>query len=174
MALRKWIIGLTSLLCWYTPHSFANNFNYNFLEVRAAASPQSLGAEFSTYILENFHVVGRIDKQSNDAFDLAGGVGFNGPFGEFMDLYGQMLIHYTQEEADSSKDEGAMLELNVGSRVWLSENIEVHGKLGSISDHGLIEAGVRFHSTQQLSIGVEIRNNGLWGPQTTLDVRFEF
>jgi hypothetical protein len=173
MTRRIWNIVVSGMLCCYASSSFANNFNYNFFEFRAASSPQSLGAEFSTYIIDNFHVVGRIDKRFNEAYDIAGGVGFNGPVGSFLDINGQILLHYTQAYQDEH-DDGALLELNIGARLWVTPALEIGGKLGNIDDHGLVEAGVRFHSTDQLSFGAQIRNNGLWGPQTTLGVRFEF
>jgi hypothetical protein len=173
MTRRVWEIALSTIVWCYASSSLANNFNYNFFEFRAANSPQSLGAEFSTYTLENFHLVGRLDKRFNEAYDLAGGVGFNGPIGTFVDITGQVLVHHTKAYKDEH-DDGALLELNIGTRVWITPMLELNGKLGNIDDHSIVEAGVRFHSTDQLTFGAQIRNNGLWGPQTTLGVRFEF
>ncbi|MHA2938720.1 hypothetical protein ACXJY6_10575 [Vibrio sp. RC27] len=173
MTCRAWNIAFSGMLCLFSSTAFANNFNYNFFEFRASSGPQSIGAEFTTYIQENFHTVGRLDKRFNEAFDLAGGVGFNGPAGPFVDVNGQLLVHYTKANKNDH-DDGMMLELNVGARAWLTQTLEIHGKLGQINEGGLIEGGVRFHSTSQLTFGAQIRNNGLWGPQTTLGVRFEF
>jgi len=173
MACRAWNIALAGMVCCFSSTTLANNFNYNFFEVRASGGPQSLGVEFSTYLLENFHTVGRLDKRANKAFDLAGGVGFNGPAGPFLDINGQMLVHYAKAD-DDEHDDGGLLEINLGARLWLSQALEVHGKIGTISEHGLVEAGLRFHSTDQLTFGGQIRNNGLWGSQATLGVRLEF
>ena len=54
---------------------------------------------------------------------MAGGIGFNGPINQFMDVYGQMLLHhvnYTKEEGDDSE---FIYELNVGGRVWLTNQL---------------------------------------------------
>jgi hypothetical protein len=67
-----------------------------------------------------------------------------------------------------------LLELNIGARMWIGETMEFHVKIGNVEDNGMVEGGVRFHSTDQLTVGAKIRNNGIWGPQTTIDVRFEF
>ncbi len=174
---RTLISCLSGLLICYAPQTLANNFNYNFFEFRAATSPSSLGVEFSSYAMENLHMVARVDKQFNDAFDLAGGAGFNGPFGDFLDMNGEILLHYAEPEQNqiyNSSKEGVLLELNIGARMWVGETMEVHVKIGNVEENGMAEAGVRFHSSSPLSVGVNVRNNGLWGPQTAIDVRFEF
>lgn len=177
MLRRTLITCITGLFLSYAPQALANNFNYNFAEFRSATSPSSLGFEFSTYTMENLHIVGRVDKQFNDAIDLAGGAGFNGPFGDFLDLNGEILLHYAEPEnsrnTDSSK-EGMLLELNIGARMWISETMELHVKVGNVEENSMAQAGFRFHSSSPLSVGANIRNNGLWGAQTAIDVRFEF
>jgi hypothetical protein len=58
------------------------------------------------------------------------------------------------------------------------ENIEVHGRVGQLISNddtaSIIGIGARFHSTQQLSIGADIRNNGIYGHQILMSVRFHF
>ena len=50
--------GLLSLIgfAFAAPNTaMANNFSYNFLEVRTAISPESFGGEFSTNFTDNSH-----------------------------------------------------------------------------------------------------------------------
>jgi hypothetical protein len=67
-----------------------------------------------------------------------------------------------------------MLELNVGTRVWLTENLEGHLRIGRNEDNSIFIAGIRFHSTQQMALTAEVRNAGIWGPQIGMGVRFHF
>ncbi len=176
MSRRIIITCLSGLLGFYAPQTLANSFNYSFFEFRSAANPSSLGIEMNMPLMPNLHVVGRADKQFGNAFDIAGGAGFNGPYSDFMDLNGQILLHYADGDTgvDGYDNSGVLLELNIGTRVWLSETMELHGKIGSVEDKAVVEAGLRFHSTNQLTVGAKLRNNGIWGPQTSIEVRFEF
>ncbi|MGL4827967.1 MAG: hypothetical protein ACRCXG_01555, partial [Vibrio sp.] len=66
------------------------------------------------------------------------------------------------------------LEFNLGGRVWLTNQVEGHGRIGRLGNHSVFMAGVRFHSTEQLSLSAETRNAGVWGPQIGMSVRFQF
>jgi hypothetical protein len=169
--------GLLSLIgfAFAAPNTaMANNFSYNFLEVRTAISPESFGGEFSTHFTDNSHFILRADTRFDEDWDMAGGIGFNGPINQFMDIYGQMLLHhvnYTKEEGDDSE---FIYELNIGGRVWLTNQLEVHAKIGRADESGVFIGGVRFHSTDQLSLSAEARNAGIWGPQIAMGVRFNY
>jgi hypothetical protein len=156
----------------------ANNFNYNMFEVRMGSSPGTFGAEFNTYFTENTHIVARFDSEFSGDWDLAGGIGFNGPMGQFADIYGQMLLHNVKSDSSDTIGDEWKTEINIGSRIWLMENIEVHGRVGQLISNddtaSIIGIGARFHSTQQLSIGADIRNNGIYGHQILMSVRFHF
>lgn len=152
----------------------ANNFNYNSFEFRTAINPEMTGVEFSTFLTENTHIIARVDSQLSSDYDLAAGFGFNGPISQFADVYGQFLLHriaYTDEAGGENKTQG---ELNLGLRMWLTDQVEATGRIGRNDDNSVFHAGVRFHSTQQLSLSAETRNNGLYGPQITMSVRFQF
>lgn len=174
-ALKTAMLGVCTLL---PIAASANNFNYNMFEVRMGSSPGTFGAEFNTYFTENTHIVARFDSEFSGDWDLAGGIGFNGPMGQFADIYGQMLLHNVKSDSSDTIGDEWKTEINIGSRIWLMENIEVHGRVGQLISNdetaSIIGIGARFHSTQQLSIGADIRNNGIYGHQILMSVRFHF
>ncbi|EMQ2876996.1 hypothetical protein V9N52_002278 [Vibrio navarrensis] len=174
-ALKTAMLGVCTLL---PIAASANNFNYNMFEVRMGSSPGTFGAEFNTYFTENTHIVARFDSEFSGDWDLAGGIGFNGPMGQFADIYGQMLLHNVKTDSSDTIGDEWKTEINIGSRIWLMENIEVHGRVGQLISNddtaSIIGIGARFHSTQQLSIGADIRNNGIYGHQILMSVRFHF
>ncbi|MBE4607801.1 hypothetical protein [Vibrio navarrensis] len=174
-ALKTAMLGVCTLL---PVAASANNFNYNMFEVRMGSSPGTFGAEFNTYFTENTHIVARFDSEFSGDWDLAGGIGFNGPMGQFADIYGQMLLHNVKSDSSGTIGDEWKTEINIGSRIWLMENIEVHGRVGQLISNddtaSIIGIGARFHSTQQLSIGADIRNNGIYGHQILMSVRFHF
>tara|TARA_Y100001956_G_scaffold55839_1_gene54825 strand:- start:2049 stop:2516 length:468 start_codon:yes stop_codon:yes gene_type:complete len=151
----------------------ANNFNYTYGELRTSIGPESTGVEVSTFLTENSHLVARIDSQFDGDYDVAGGIGFNGPVSQFADIYGQLLLHYVDFPDDSSRDNRTQTEMNIGTRIWLTDQIEATARVGRNKDASVFHAGVRFHSTEQLSLSAETRNNGLYGPQITMSVRFQ-
>ncbi|MGF1744357.1 hypothetical protein [Vibrio minamisatsumaniensis] len=165
------LLGLAAL-CSFS--ASANNFNYNTFEMRMGASPTTFGGEFTTLFTQNAHFIGRIDSGFEDDWDAAGGVGFNGPIGQFADMYGQMLLHNI-ERNDENK---IKTEVNIGVRAWVIANIEVNARLGQLIDNddtkSIVGCGARFHSTEQLSVGVDLRNNGTYGHQILMSARFGF
>ncbi|WP_428775657.1 hypothetical protein [Vibrio sp.] len=152
----------------------ANNFNYNFFEFRTAISPQTFGGEYSANFTENSHFVVRMDSRFESDYDTAVGVGFNGPMNQFGDIYGQVLLHHMNVRNDTGTESDTRAELNVGFRLWLTQQVELTGRVGKLDERSVFHAGVRFHSTQQLSLSAETRNNGIYGPQITMSVRFQY
>ncbi|NVD07878.1 hypothetical protein FCU94_13385 [Vibrio sp. JPW-9-11-11] len=172
--MKKIILASALAFVGFSGSVQANNFNYNYLEFRTAMGPETFGAEFSTYFTENSHFVFRADSQFDKDYDLAGGIGFNGPINQFADIYGQLLIHRVRFDRESGGGSETRAEINVGGRVWLADQLEVTGRVGRNEDASVFHAGVRFHSTSQLSLSAETRNNGLYGPQITMSARFQF
>lgn len=171
---KAYSLGLVGLSCVLSFSAQANNFNYNFFEVRTAISPESSGAEFSTYLTDNTHLVARYDSRFDGDWDAAGGIGFNGPISQFADVYGQVLIHHIRPTDEQGGKSETQLEFNIGSRIWLSSQIEANIKLGKNDEHSVFCAGLLFHSTEQLSLGAETKNNGVYGSQIVMNVRFQF
>ncbi len=166
-------------LCAVLPLSaHANNFNYNMMEFRMGTSPGTFGGEVTTYFTENTHFIGRSDSEFSGDWDLAGGIGFNGPAGQFADIYGQMLVHNIKKESGDLVGDKWKTEVNIGTRVWFMQNIELHGRIGQLIDNDDSETvynlGARFHSTQQLSLGADFKNNGTYGQQLVLSARFAY
>ncbi|KJY83852.1 hypothetical protein TW81_05860 [Vibrio galatheae] len=172
--MKQIILASALALAGFSLSAQANNFNYNYFEVRTAIGPEMTGAEFSTLFTENSHLILRADTQFDKDYDIAGGIGFNGPINQFADVYGQLLIHQVKYTEESGGESNTQAEVNIGLRVWLTEQVEVTGRLGRNDDSSVVHAGVRFHSTQQLSLSAETRNNGLYGPQVTMSVRFQY
>ena len=172
---KQLLIGLAVLSSFSVS---ANNFNYNAFEVRMGASPSTFGGEFTTYFTENTHFIGRFDSGFGGDWDLAGGIGFNGPAGQFADVYGQMLLHNIKYDSDSSKDDAFKTEINLGVRAWLMAGVEVNARLGQLIDNdgtnSVVGFGGRFHSTDQLSLGLDFRNNGTYGHQILMSAKFGF
>jgi hypothetical protein len=171
--LKKFIIASAIACAGLTGVAQANNFNYTYGELRTSIGPESTGLEVSTFLTENSHLIARVDSQFEGDYDVAGGVGFNGPISQFADIYGQLLIHYVDFPDDSSRDNRSQTEMNIGTRIWLTDQIEATARLGRNGSASVFHAGVRFHSTEQLSLSAETRNNGLYGPQVTMSVRFQ-
>ncbi|AUI88230.1 hypothetical protein BS333_17905 [Vibrio azureus] len=174
-ALKVLSLGLCAIL---PLSSYANNFNYNMLEVRMGTSPGTFGGEASTYFTQNTHFIGRVDTSFDNDWDMAAGVGFNGPAGQFADVYGQMLVHNVKSENDDIIGNKWRTEINIGTRIWFMQNVELHARLGQLIDNDesnlIYNVGARFYSTQQLSIGAEIKDNAIYGSQMVLSARFNY
>lgn len=170
-ARRITTLGLLSLI---SLSAQANNFNYNMMEMRVGTNPTTFGTEFTTYFTENSHFIGRFDSEFSSDWDLAGGIGFNGPLNQFGDIYGQMLLHHIKDGSDHNFKS----EINIGSRFWVFEGVEAHVRVGKlISKDGtksIFGTGIRFHSTEQLALGTELRYSGTYGHQMVMSVRFHY
>ncbi len=170
---RTLVAGLLAFS--FLPSAYANNFNYNYFEVRTAVSPETTGLELSTYLTDNSHLLARVDSGFNGYYDLAAGIGFNGPVTDFADVFGQFIFHgirYSDEE--DNKDDETKKEMNIGVRLWLTNQIEAEVLAGTNDDNSVFRAGARFHSTDQLTIAAQARNDGTLGPQIVMSVRFQF
>ncbi len=158
--------------------TFANNFNYSSVEFRVGASPASYGVEGNLTFTENTHFIGRLDSQFQGDYDIAVGVGFNGPATGFADIFGQMLLHNIKSSDDKFIGNQFIPELNIGARIWFLDNIETNVKIGQLVYSETTEFtysfGGRFHSTDQLSIGANIADNGIYGSQLIMGARFMF
>ncbi|WP_295890993.1 hypothetical protein [uncultured Vibrio sp.] len=167
-------LSLIALACALSPTVYANNFSYNYLEVRGGFGPQTIGAEYSMLLMDNAHLVGRIDSSFENDWDAAVGVGFNGPIGSFADIYGQILLHHVNFQDSSSKDSAFQPEFNVGGRLWMTNQIELTGRVGIHKESSVFHAGVNFHSTEALTLFAGARNDGVYGPQFSIAARFNF
>ncbi len=98
--------------------------------------------------------------------------------GQFADMTGQMLLHNVKEDSGNILGEDILPEINIGTRIWFIEGIEMHGKIGQLLDgdesHTVWELGGRFHSTQQLVLGASILNGGVYGNQIRMQARFQY
>ncbi|MDB1126319.1 hypothetical protein [Vibrio algarum] len=170
--------SIISLLLLSIGSVSANNFPYNALDFRIGASPATFGAAYSMQFMENAHFIVRGDSEFSNDYDVAAGVGFNGPMNQFVDITGQMLIHNIKDDTSNLIGNEWLPEFNVGTRIWFLDNVELHGKLGWLVDddenHLIYEAGARFHSTQQLALGASILDNGVYGSQMMIHTRFHF
>lgn len=172
--MKKIILASALAFAGISGSAQANNFSYNYFEVRTAIGPEMTGAEFSTLFTDNSHFIVRVDSQFDSDFDLAGGIGFNGPVNQFVDVYGQLLIHQVKLTEEAGGESNTQAEVNIGMRAWLTNQVEATMRLGRNDDSSVFHGGIRFHSTEQLSLSAETRNNGLYGPQVTMSVRFQY
>lgn len=171
----KKTVLLAALACsMAAPAALANNFSYNYLEFRTSIDPRFSGTEFSLMMLENVHFVARADSQFDGDADVAAGFGFNGPINQFADVFGQALVHSISYPDSYNKDRETVPEFNIGLRMWLTDQIEATTRMGRLDESSVFHAGVRFHSTSQLSLSAETRNYGIYGPQITMSVRFQY
>ena len=168
------LVSLFGIACALPTVASANNFDYNFLEVRTTVSPQSSGLEYSHYFTDNSHYIVRGDSRFSQDWDLAAGMGFNGPFGNFADIFGEALLHQIREDDENGGNDTTKVEISVGTRVWISDQFEGSLRLGKLGTGTVFITGIRFHSTDQLSVALESRNAGIWGSQIGISVRFGF
>ncbi len=169
--MKRWLLPIVLFL---SSSVHANNFSYDYFEFRVGGSPASLGAEYSFSLTDNFHAIAHLDSQFEYDGNLGAGIGFNGPINDFIDIYGQAVGHYVDYPDKTFDDSEALLELNMGIRLWIAENIETEVRVGTIDEHSIFDVGVRFHASEQLSVGAGFVNNGIWGPQVELNVRAIF
>jgi hypothetical protein len=58
------------------------------------------------------------------------------------------------------------------------QQVEVVGQIGMLNGNDktkfIWDVGARFHSTDQLSLGVDIKDGGVYGTQAVMSVRFGF
>ena len=172
-ALKMAAIGLCTV-CAFSVQ--ATNFNYNALELHMGTSPGTFGAEMSSYFTGNTHFIARADSQFEGDWDVAGGVGFNGPAGEFADINGQMLVHNIKKSSDDPDGNKWKTEVNIGTRVWLLQNVELAARIGQLIDNEesktTYSVGAHFYSIPQLSFGADFKDNGTYGPQLLFSAKF--
>ncbi len=172
------LVVLASALSLVAGMAQAENFSYNNFDVRLGAGPTTYGVAGSMQLMDNAYVLGRFDSRFKGDWDLTGGVGFNGPVNSLIDVQGEFLFHNVKEESGDIFGDDFIPELNIGARAWLYNNIEVHGKIGELIDsndtHFLWEVGGRFYSSNQLVLGASALNNGLYGNQFLMEVRFQY
>ncbi|WP_117235047.1 hypothetical protein [Vibrio maerlii] len=164
--------------------ALANNFNYNTFELRAASGTNTFGGEVYLPITNNSHIITRLDSHLNNDWDAAAGVGFNGPVSPFLDLYGQLLAHHVNPEDLENPPEGydeesdVYGEINLGGRLWLTPQVEVVGHYARLVDdednRSAYTVGARFHSTQQLSFGLDWKHYQVYEHQIAFAVRFAY
>lgn len=156
----------------------ANNFSYNTFDVNIGSSPTSFGVGFTTQFTENSHFIVGGESQFEGDWIVTGGVGFNGPINQFADIYGRMVLHNVKEGDDDLVGNDFLPEFGIGARVWFLQNVELFGDIGQVIDgddtHTSYNAGARFHSTPQLVLGAGVRNNGIYGGQVLMNVRFQY
>jgi hypothetical protein len=137
-------------------------------------SPSTFGGEVTTMFTQNSHFVARIDSEFESDWDAAVGMGFHGPISQFADVTGQMLLHNIERNDDNH----IKTEVNIGLRAWILANVELNARLGQLIDNddtrSIVGVGARFHSTDQLSVGLDMRNNGTYGHQILMSARFGF
>ncbi len=175
--LRK--VVLINLVASLPLVAHANNFNYNLLEMRLGGNPNTFGAEYNVGFTENTHLIVRADSELSGDWDIAAGAGFNGPVNQFADMFGQLILHNIKENSSQTFGRLYQMEFNVGTRVWITNTIEATGRIGKqfINDDDsrtVFGMGVRFHSTEELSVGMELRKNITYGHQMLMTVRFHF
>lgn len=89
-----------------------------------------------------------------------------------------MLLHNIKTSDDKFVGNQFVPELNIGARIWVLDNIEANVKVGQLVYSDTTELtysfGGRFHSTDQLSIGANIADNGVYGSQLIMGARFMF
>jgi len=171
-------IALLSALALSSGAVYANNFNYNAFDVNVGGGPTTFGVGGSMQFTDNVHILGKAESKFDGDYDIAAGVGFNGPAGQFADIVGQMLLHNVKEPDDKVLGEDILPELSLGTRLWFVDGIEAHAKVGQLLDgdesHTTWEVGGRFHSTQQLVLGVSFYNGGVYGNQFRMQARFQY
>lgn len=173
---RLWVaawMGMMSL------PAFANNFNYNQFEIRVGSSPGTLGAELMTYFTENTHFVGRFDSQFSGDWDLAAGMGFQGPIGQFADIYGEFLVHNIKTDWEEVAGEDFASEFNIGTRLWITQVFDANLRLGKMfydsdDERSIFALDGRFHSSDQLIVGAGFRDYGVYDNQFVMFVNFTF
>lgn len=159
-------------------NAIANNFPYNFFEIRVGTSPGTSGVQVNQQFTENSHIIGKIDTRFEGDWDISGGMGFNGPANEFADIYGQLLLHNVKDKSSDKLGDEMLTEINLGFRVWLMQQMELGAQYGQLfssnvqKDVGSVH--FRFHSTDQLSVGAEAKFGGVYGGQMMMTARFTF
>ena len=83
-------------------------------------------------------------------------------------------MHTITYPDDQNKERDTVPELNIGLRAWVAAQVEVTTRIGVLDERSVFHAGIRFHSTDQLSLAAETRNSGIYGPQLSMSVRFQF
>lgn len=171
-------IALFVAIALSTTGVYANNFSYNAVDINLGMGPTTFGGGFSTQFMDSAHFVFKADSKFHGDYDIAAGLGFNGPVGQFFDLSGQMLIHNIKTDSGKFIGEDVLPEINFGGRLWFFDGIELHGKLGQLLDgddsSAIWEVGGRFHSTQQLVLGASLLDNGVYGNQLRVQARFQY
>ena len=158
--------------------SQASNFNYNYTALRLSASPSSQSLEASFQYTQNMHFIGLVESKFDGDWDLAGGIGFNGPTNQLSDVYGRLLLHNVEEKGQDNLKEKYLPEFAVGSRIWIFRGVEAYGDIGILADgshsHSLYNFGFRVHSNSLFSFGSGLRNNGHYGQQIFIRVDLNY
>jgi hypothetical protein len=171
-------ILLASVSGAHANSSTMSNFSYDYAEARIGISPLTYGAGFSRSIHPNAHIIGSIDTEFDNDWNLAAGVGFHAPINNWADVTGELKLRNVKNEKYNSSAGKTGMEVNIGVRQWLGPQLEVGGLIGhtSIDDENNVIGSVygRFHATELFSLGAEGRFNDTYGDYVMLTTRFKF
>ncbi|MEI8632597.1 hypothetical protein P4S72_12630 [Vibrio sp. PP-XX7] len=83
-----------------------------------------------------------MDTQMDHDWDIAAGVGFNGPITPLADVFGALLAHQIKYPHDMNNGNyDTLMEIHIGLRAWLADQLEAYGKVGKLDKHSVIGAG---------------------------------
>ena len=154
----------------------AANFSTDFLDLSFQVKPTGFSLDSGRDINESLAILGGVSTDSeseDDNYDLYVGPQLYGPLVQGVDLNAQLLIHYNKNSL-SSNEQGVAVEGNVGVRAWIAPRLEANLVVGSNGTHSIFTFGARLYLSDRAAFSLSSKNNGIYGPQIQLGVRYNF
>lgn len=165
------------LLCLFSHQAIsAANFTTDFVELGMQAKPMGLSVDGGRDINDSLAILGGLSTntaEDESNFDAYIGPQVYGPITQGIDLNTQLLLHFNKNSYAAGETK-AYVEFNAGIRAWITQRVEAHVLAGSNGEHSIFTFGARFHATDKAVFSVASKNNGLYGPQLQLSVRYQF
>ena len=168
---------LAALLCSET---HANNFNYSNLEIGSTLDLDAVYVAGYFSVADNAHLLGSVSSQFERDWIARVGAGFHAPINNISDILGNLLFYNIKSSSITDDWYGDFaFGIEIGGRIWLNPALELNAMLGRISyagdkDDNTATAGVRFHSTDNISVGAQYDAIGIFEQKFFINVRFEF
>ncbi|MGF1723539.1 hypothetical protein [Photobacterium nomapromontoriensis] len=155
----------------------ANNFTYNYVEVRLPINPNGIGAAASLQLHPNAHAIFDAESNFNNDWQVKAGVGFHAPINIRSDITGDFKVVSVKNDKFDTTLGRLGTELNLGISMWLLPRVQTGTVLGVMhldKDITKFNLYARFHATDTFSIGAEWRIKDIEDQSVMISARYPF
>lgn len=168
-------IILTALV--FSSLAFANNFSYNYVEVRLPTNPGGVGAAANWQLHPNAHAIIEAESDFDSDWQVKTGIGFHAPLNYRSDISGELKVISVKNEKFDRSLGRLGTELNLGLSAWVLPQVEtgaVFGVMHLDKDITKFNLYARFHASDTFSLGAEWRIKNIEDHSVMISARYPF